>query len=118
ELKAAARDELRHIEVLGGTVAAVESGYLKQQLVESNPRRVEAIERGEQTVVGVNRFTETESSPLAAAAGAVLTVAAEAEADQIARLNAWRQSRDARAVAAALDQLRKAAKSGVNIMPA
>jgi len=118
ELKAAAREELNHIEALGGTVAAVESGYLKQQLVESNSRRVEAIERGEQTVIGVNRFTETESSPLAAAAAAVLTVAAEAEADQIARLNAWRQSRDARAVAAALDQLRKAAKSGVNIMPA
>jgi ethylmalonyl-CoA mutase len=117
ELKAAAREELEHIEALGGTVAAVESGYLKQQLVESNSRRVEAIERGEQTVVGVNRFTETEPSPLAAAAGAVLTVAAEAEADQIARLNAWRASRDARAVAAALEQLRRAAKSGANIMP-
>src|ERR1700720_3591563 len=117
ELKAAAREELDHIEALGGTVAAVESGYLKQQLVESNSRRVEAIERGEQTVIGVNRFTETEPSPLAAAAGAVLTVTAEAEADQIARLNAWRESRDAGAVAAALEQLRKAAKSGANIMP-
>jgi ethylmalonyl-CoA mutase len=117
ELKAAAREELEHIEALGGTVTAVESGYLKQQLVESNSRRVEAIERGEQTVVGVNRFTETEPSPLAAAAGAVLTVAAEAEADQIARLNAWREQRDARAVAAALEQLRRAAKSGANIMP-
>src|SRR6266566_7665635 len=91
ELKAAARDELKHIEALGGTVAAVESGYLKQQLVESNSRRVEAIERGEQIVVGVNRFTETEPSPLAAAAGAVLTVAPEAEVDQVARLKAWRE---------------------------
>ena len=118
ELKAAAREELKHVEALGGTVAAVESGYLKQQLVESNSRRVEAIERGEQTVVGVNRFTETEPSPLAAAAGAVLTVAAEAEADQIARLNTWRAARDSHAVAAALDGLRKAAKSGANIMPA
>jgi len=117
ELKAAARDELDHIEALGGTVAAVESGYLKHQLVESNSRRVEAIERGEQTVVGVNRFIETEPSPLAQAAGAVLTVTAEAEAEQIARLNAWRESRDARAVAAALEALRKAAKSGGNIMP-
>jgi ethylmalonyl-CoA mutase len=117
ELKAAAREELKHIEALGGTVAAVESGYLKQQLVESNSRRVEAIERGEQTVVGVNRFTETEPSPLAQAAGAVLTVREEAETEQIARLNAWRESRDARAVAAALEQLRKAAKSGANIMP-
>jgi (2R)-ethylmalonyl-CoA mutase len=117
ELKVATRDELRHIEGLGGTVAAVESGYLKQQLVESNSRRVEAIERGEQTVVGVNRLTETEPSPLTAAAGAVLTVAAEAEADQIARLKAWREERDASAVAAAIEQLRQAAKSGANIMP-
>jgi ethylmalonyl-CoA mutase len=117
ELKAAAREELNHIEALGGTVAAVESGYLKQQLVESNSRRIEAIERGEQTVVGVNRFIETEPSPLAGAAGAVLTVRAEAEAEQIARLNAWRESRDARAVAAALEGLRKAGKSGANIMP-
>jgi (2R)-ethylmalonyl-CoA mutase len=117
ELKAAAREELNHIEALGGTVAAVESGYLKQQLVESNSRRVEAIERGEQTVVGVNRFIETEPSPLAAAAGAVVTVSAQAEADQIARLKAWRERRGARAVAAALDQLRQAARSGANIMP-
>jgi len=117
ELKAAARDELKHIAALGGTVAAVESGYLKQQLVESNSRRVEAIERGEQIVVGVNRFTETEPSPLAAAAGAVLTVAPEAEADQVARLKAWREQRDRQAVAAALDGLRRAAQGGANIMP-
>jgi (2R)-ethylmalonyl-CoA mutase len=117
ELKAAARDEIKHIAALGGTVAAVESGYLKQQLVESNSRRVEAIERGEQIVVGVNRFTETEPSPLAAAAGAVLTVAPEAEADQVARLKAWREQRDRQAVAAALDGLRRAAQSGANIMP-
>jgi (2R)-ethylmalonyl-CoA mutase len=116
ELKAAARDDLKHIEALGGTVAAVESGYLKQQLVESNSRRVEAIERGEQIVVGVNRFTETEPSPLAAA-GAVLTVAPEAEADQVARLKAWREQRDRQAVAAALDGLRRAAQGGANIMP-
>jgi (2R)-ethylmalonyl-CoA mutase len=117
ELKAAARDELKHIAARGGTVAAVESGYLKQQLVESNSRRVEAIERGEQIVVGVNRFTKTEPSPLAAAAGAVLTVAPEAEADQVARLKAWREQRDRQAVAAALDGLRRAAQSGANIMP-
>jgi (2R)-ethylmalonyl-CoA mutase len=117
ELKAAARDEVKHIEALGGTVAAVESGYLKQQLVESNSRRVESIERGEQIVVGVNRFTETEPSPLAAAAGAVLTVAPEAEADQVERLKAWRDQRDRQAVAAALDGLRRAAQSGANIMP-
>src|ERR1700758_5242447 len=117
ELVREAKLELGHIEGLGGAVAAVEQGYMKQQLVESNTRRVEAIERGERIVVGVNRFTETEPSPLAQAAGAVLTVTEEAETEQTARLNAWRESRDARAVAAALEQLRRAAKSGANIMP-
>jgi len=117
-LKTAAREELAQIEQMGGTVAAVESGYLKQQLVESNSRRVEAIERGEQIVVGVNRFVETEPSPLADAAEAVVTVSEEAEADQVARLAAWRATRDNAAVAAALAALRSAARSGVNVMPA
>src|SRR5262249_57807645 len=102
---------------VGGTVGGVESSYLKQQRVESNSRRVEAIDAGAQPAFGVNRCTEAGASPPAAAAGVVLRVTAEAEADQIARLNAWRESRDARAVAAALEQLRKAAKGGANIMP-
>ena len=117
ELKQAAKEELAQIEKMGGTVAAVEQGYLKQQLVESNSRRVEAIERGEQIVVGVNRFVETEASPLADAAEAVVTVSPEAETGQIERLAAWRDARDAKAVAAALEALRKAAKTGGNIMP-
>ena len=118
ELKEAAKQELAQIEKMGGTVAAVESGYLKRQLVESNSRRVEAIERGEQIVVGVNRFVETEPSPLKDAAEAVVTVSAEAETDQVARLRAWRAARDAGAVAASLAGLRQAARSGANIMPA
>jgi ethylmalonyl-CoA mutase len=117
ELKEAAKEELTQIEKMGGTVVVVEQGYLKQQLVESNSRRVEAIERGEQIVVGVNRFVETEASPLADAAEAVVTVSPEAESGQIERLAAWRDARDAKAVAAALDGLRKAAKTGGNIMP-
>ena len=79
-------------------MVAVEQGYMKQQLVESNTRRVEAIERGEQTVVGVNRFIETEPSPLAGAADAILTVSPQAEAEQIERLEAWRSARDQKAV--------------------
>ena len=113
-----AKEELAHIDALGGAVAAVEQGYMKQQLVESNARRVEAIERGEQTVVGVNRFTEGEPSPLAGAADAILTVAPEAEAGQIARLQAWRAARDKAAVAGSLKELRAAAADGRNIMPA
>jgi (2R)-ethylmalonyl-CoA mutase len=118
ELKSAAKEELAHIEALGGAVAAVENGYMKQQLVESNTRRIEAIECGERTVVGVNRFVETEISPLAAAAEAIVTVSPQAESEQIDRLNAWRDARDAKAVAAALRQLRTAAKEGRNVMPA
>ena len=85
-LKREAREELDSILGMGGAVAAVENSYMKSQLVESNARRVEAIERGEQIVVGVNRFTETEPSPLAAGEGSILTVSPEVEAEQIAKL--------------------------------
>jgi (2R)-ethylmalonyl-CoA mutase len=117
-LKTAAKEELGQIEKMGGTVVAVEQGYLKRQLVESNSRRVEAIERGEQVVIGVNRFVETEDSPLAEAAGAVVAVSEETEAEQIARLKAWRAARNATAVEEALKALRQAARSGANVMAA
>jgi ethylmalonyl-CoA mutase len=117
ELKRAALDELDHIERLGGAIAAVEMGYMKGQLVESNTARLESIERNEQTVVGVNRFVETEPSPLTTGEDTIMTVPHEVEAEQIARLNAWRAARDAAAVEAALEDLRRAAKSGDNIMP-
>src|SRR3984957_19045338 len=117
ELKREAKAELAHIMALGGAVAAVEQGYMKRQLVESNTRRLEAIERGDHTVVGVNRFVDAEPPPLPNAAHALLTVSEEAETGQIARLSAWRAERDNRAVEAALADLRKAAKSGAHIMP-
>jgi ethylmalonyl-CoA mutase len=118
ELKQQTREELKRIEEMGGAVAAVDTGYMKQQLVESNSARLEAIERGEQIVVGVNRYLESEPSPLAAAADAILTVPEEAERGQIERLKAWRDARDNGAVAAALKDLKRAAISGSNIMPA
>jgi ethylmalonyl-CoA mutase len=118
ELKAAAREELAHIDAMGGSVTAVESGYMKQQLVASNTERLEAIERGERIVIGVNRYVETEPSPLSAGEEAVVTVPEAVEADQVARLAAWRRARDGKAVATALRELRRAAKDGGNIMPA
>jgi ethylmalonyl-CoA mutase len=117
-LKQEAKEELGYIEKLGGAVQAVESGYMKQQLVESNMRRIEAIERSEQTVVGVNRFVETEPSPLASAADTILTVSDAAETEQIERLKAWRAERDGKAVEQALAELQRAAKENRNIMPA
>jgi (2R)-ethylmalonyl-CoA mutase len=103
---------------MGGAVAAVESGYMKQQLVESNTARLEAIERGEQVVVGVNRYLETEPSPLTGGIDSIMTVSEDAERDQLERLAAWRASRDKRAVADALAELKRAATTGQNIMPA
>ncbi len=117
ELKRAALEELDHIEKLGGAIAAVEMGYMKGQLVSSNTERLEAIERNEQVVVGVNRYIETEPSPLTTGENTIMTVPHEVEAEQIARLNAWRAERDGKAVAAALEDLRAAARDGRNIMP-
>ena len=118
ELKTQAKEELARIEEMGGAVNAVDTGYLKRQLVESNTARLEAIERGEQIVVGVNKYIESEASPLASAADAILTVSKDAERSQIERLTAWRAQRDDKAVQAALAELKKSATSGANIMPA
>jgi len=117
-LAAEARAALARIDAEGGAVAAIERGSLKQALVEANSRRVAAIESGDQVVVGVNRWTETEPSPLTAGADAVQSVSPEAEAEQIARLQSFRAGRDAKAVAAALDELRAAAQEERNVMPA
>ncbi|TMV79744.1 protein meaA [Thioclava sp. BHET1] len=115
ELKAAAEVELAQIADLGGAMAAI--AHMKARLVEANAARLARIESGETTVVGVNRWTEAEPGPLSAGEGAVLTPDPAAEADQIARLNAWRAARDPGAVAAALADLRRAAHAGDNIMP-
>jgi (2R)-ethylmalonyl-CoA mutase len=118
ELKREAKEELRRIEEMGGAVRAVDTGYLKRQLVESNSQRLGAIERGEQSVVGVNRFPETEDSPLATGDGAILTVPDHVEAEQIVHLKTWRKVRNAEAVASALEELTRAAAENRNIMPA
>ena len=117
-LKAEAREELAQIEKMGGAVKAVESGYMKERLVESNTERLEAIERGEQIVVGVNKFTESEPSPLSTGNESILTVAHEVEEGQIARLIEWRSKRDSTAVKKSLDALSRTASDGSNIMPA
>ena len=116
-LKVEARAEMARIEDMGGAISAIESSYMKQKLVESNARRLEAIESGEQVLVGVNRFVETEPSPLSAGEdGGILTVKAEVEDEAVANIKAWRAERDEGAVHAALEALRDAARSGANIM--
>ncbi|WP_170596109.1 protein meaA [Ruegeria arenilitoris] len=114
ELKQGARAELANLESMGGAVAAID--YMKSRLVDSNAERLNRIERNETIVVGVNRWTEGEPSPLQTEDGGIMVVDPAVEQEQIARLNDWRAARDEAAVAAALADLRAAAQSGANIM--
>jgi len=115
DLKQAAREELRTIDEMGGAVAAI--GHMKTQLVAANAARLARIERGETTVVGVNRFEEGEPGPLTADGDGILVVDPAVESAQIASLDAWRGARDEGAVKTALQALTAAAKSGENILP-
>jgi (2R)-ethylmalonyl-CoA mutase len=117
-LKSEALAEMQRIADMGGAVAAIDQAYMKQRLVESNLKRLAAIEAGEQTVIGVNAFTDGEPSPLSSGEGAILTVDASVEREQIERLAAWRAERDARRVQTALAELTAAAKEDRNVMPA
>ncbi|MEX3016668.1 methylmalonyl-CoA mutase family protein [Gymnodinialimonas hymeniacidonis] len=115
-LKEGARAELANLESMGGAIAAID--YMKGRLVESNADRVNAIERGETVVVGVNKYTASEPSPLMGEDGGIMVVDPAVEQEQIARLEAWRSERDGAAVQGALDDLRAAAREGKNVMPA
>ena len=114
-LKEDALAELALIDGMGGAVEAI--GYMKSRLVESNAVRIGQIESGEITVVGVNTYQTGEPSPLTSGDDAVMNVDPTTEAEQISRLNTWRASRNPEAMQQALDQLRKAAVDGSNIMP-
>ena len=118
ELVEGAHEEMRHVAELGGAVEAVD--YMKSSLVESHRERWRRIESGELTVVGMNRFTSTESSPLTADAdGGILVVDPEVEAQQQAAVVKWREQRDQAAVDKALAELARVAREhDENIMPA
>jgi ethylmalonyl-CoA mutase len=118
ELVEGARAEMAVVEEHGGAVEAVP--YMKAALVDSHRERVQRIEAGEQVVVGINRFAETEESPLTAdAEGGILVVDPAVEASQIEALRRWREERDAAAVEAALEELKRVAgEDGENLMPA
>jgi (2R)-ethylmalonyl-CoA mutase len=114
-----AREEMDRVQALGGAIAAVESGYMKQALVSSHSARRSRIENGEDIVVGVNRFETTEPSPLTADLDAAIQAAdPEAERSAIAGLEAWREERDQGAVDRALEALAEAAKTDANRMAA
>jgi (2R)-ethylmalonyl-CoA mutase len=115
-LKEEARAELARIDEMGGAISAVQAGYMKGRLVESNARRLAAIEAGEQIVVGVNKYRDGEPSPLSTGAGSIQVVPEHVGQEAIERLEAWRAQRDQSAVARALAELAAAAKEDRNIM--
>ena len=114
ELSKGALEQLALIDEMGGASRAID--YMKGELVASNARRVRSVETGEMTVVGVNRWTDSEVSPLSAGESSIETVDPKLEADVVARLKAWREARDESAVQAALADLQAAARDGRNIM--
>lgn len=114
-----ALDEIDRIEQMGGAMAAVESGYLKSELVASHAARRARIESGEEKIIGVNVHEATEPSPLTADLdGAIMTVDPENEARVVAALHAWRDGRDEARASESLAALKKAAAGTENLMAA
>ena len=119
ELMAAARAEMAKVEEMGGAIAAVESGYMKSELVSAHAARRARIEAGEEIIVGVNKFETTEQSPLTADLdGAIQTADPAAEQAALESVAAWKAARDEGAVAKALADLAAAAKTDANLMEA
>lgn len=114
-----AKAEIDRVQAMGGAIAAVDSGYMKQELVSSHARRRAAIEAGEEIIVGVNKFDTTEPSPLTADLDKAIMVAdPEAEKAALASVEAWKAQRDQAEVDAALARLAEDAKTGTNLMAA
>ena len=119
EIAEAAWAEIERIQELGGVVAAVESGYLKAQLVSAHAERRARIEAGDMVVVGVNKFTETEANPLTADLDAAIqTVDPAVEQEAVASIQRWRAARDGAAAERALARLRSEAGTDANLMDA
>ena len=119
ELVAAARAEMATVEQMGGAVVAIDSGYMKHELVAAHAARRARIESGQDVVVGVNQFTSTEPNPLTAdLQAAIQTVDPAVEQHAVDALREWRAARDADEVAAALAELRTVAAGTENLMPA
>jgi (2R)-ethylmalonyl-CoA mutase len=114
-----ARAEMERIAEMGGAVAAIESGYMKSELVRAHAERRARVESGEQVIVGVNRHVETEPNPmLADLDAAIQTVDADVAAQAIDAVQHWRRDRDAAAVNDALGLLLEAAASDANLVTA
>ena len=114
-----ARAEIDRVQAMGGAIAAVESGYMKQALVSAHAARRGRIEAGEEIIVGVNRFETTEPSPLTADLDdAIMAADPQAERAALESVEEWKAQRDEAAVTAALAALAAEAKTDKNLMHA
>lgn len=117
ELVEGAKAEIDRVQAMGGAIAAVDSGYMKSELVSSHARRRAAIEEGSEIIVGVNKFDTTEPSPLTANLDEAIMVAdPQAEQAALASVEAWKAQRDQAEVDEALTALANAAKGNENLM--
>ncbi len=118
-LKNSAHNQLNKIDKIGGLIVAIENGYLKSQLVESQTNRQKNIEKGEQKVVGVNCFSEGENSPLINEKdGGFMKVDSEAEKNQVKSVKEWKEKRNNKKTSICLKKLKEVATEGGNIMQA
>jgi methylmalonyl-CoA mutase N-terminal domain/subunit len=112
EIEAGARAILDRIDKAGGTLAAIEQGLIQREIQESAYRTQQAIDRGEQIVVGVNRFQDTHAAPVD-----VMRIDPAIETTQVERVRAVRASRDQAACTRSLEAVSAAAREGSNLVP-
>jgi len=112
DVEAAANQYSKTIDCMGGMIPAIERGYPQSEIAQASYEYQQDIERGEQVIVGVNKFTEEGEAPID-----VLQIDASSEGKQIERLAALKRKRSASEAAKALDNLRRAAESSENTMP-
>ena len=112
EIERGAREYLQRIDAMGGTLRAIETGYIQREIQAAAYRYQKAVENGEQVIVGVNRFRTNTEKPIS-----VLRVDPQLESEQVERLRRLRATRDPAAATAALEALERAATSSDNLMP-
>ncbi|MDT7799244.1 MAG: ethylmalonyl-CoA mutase [Actinomycetota bacterium] len=119
EIMTGAREEIDRVQHVGGAVAAVESGYMKSQLVSSLAEYRRGMEEGQRVLVGVNKFATTEPSPLQSEGlKSIETIDPAVEKQAVAALEEWRAQRDDDAVEKSLAELKKIAKTTENLFDA
>jgi methylmalonyl-CoA mutase N-terminal domain/subunit len=112
QLEEQARILIEKIDALGGALPAIETGYIQQQIQDAAYTYQGRVEREEQIIVGVNKFTVEEKIPIE-----LLRVDPAVEQAQVARLSALRAARDSEAASAALARVETSARSAENMMP-